>query len=401
MGEPLPKPSGFACHWSLDPSVVYLNHGSFGATPKAVQEARRAWEERLEAEPVRFFVEDYWGLMDSVRAAIGELVKWPAECIVPVANATAGVAAVLTGLGLGTGDELLINQHEYPACRSNARAAGARTGATVVDASVPFPIRDEDEAVSAIMSRVTGRTRAALFSHVTSPTGLVLPVERLAAELESRGVFVLIDGAHAPGMIEGLDLSRINAHAYVANNHKWLCAPKASGFLAVRPDVRARLRPHVLSNFAESPRPGRDHFTTEFDYVGTQSVSAWLAVPDAIRCLNGLVPGGIDAVARRNRELCLSVRRALCGRWGVEAPAPESMIGSIATLLLPDAVGPIVPGLRYADALQEALVTAWNIQVPVWFAPGTARRTLRVSCQLYNAPEQYEYLARAVLSQRP
>ncbi len=407
----LPRGSDLAPRWALDPAVVYLNHGSFGACPRSVLEAQRAYRDRMEAEAVRFFVRDAEGLLDESRAALAPLVGCAAPDLVFVPNATTGVATVLANLEeqgvLGPGDEILITAHEYPACRNGVRRTARRTGATIVEAPIPFPISGPEAAIDAVLSRATARTRLALLSHVTSPSGLVLPVERLVPALEARGIRCIVDGAHGVGF-HALALDRLGASYYTSNCHKWLCAPKGSAFLHIRPDRQKEgdgFRPLVLSNRAETPgdetRGGRKHLLTEFDYLGTDDLTAYMAIKDAIRDVASMVPGGWPEVHRRNRDLLLRARTVLLRALGTEAPAPESMLGCLATLLLPDADPERRARLaarptRYHDALWDALVERHGIQVPIWSVPGCPRRTLRLSAQLYNSIEQYEYLAAAL-----
>jgi isopenicillin-N epimerase len=400
----VPFPSPLAIHWQHDPSVCFLNHGSFGACPTRVLQAQVRLRNRMEAEPIRYFIEDSWGLLDRARAALGAFLGADAADIAPVPNATYGVTTVLHHLArsgvLGAGDEVVANDHEYPACLNNLRDVCGMVGANAVVAEVPFPIRSPDEAYYAIMSRVTARTRAALISHVTSSSGLVLPLERLVKDLEARGVRTIVDGAHAAGMVQGLSLNRLGASYYTSNCHKWLCTPKGSAFLWVRRDRQAGFRPLVLSNHAEKPRAGRAQFLTEFDFVGTNDTTPFLVIPDALEFMQGVLPGGWPAVFKHNRSLTLRARDAICAALGVKPPAPDEMIGNLSTTVLPQHEARLMERLAarpsvYHDALQDALLERWRIQVPIWNVAGRMR-TVRISAQVYNAIGQYEYLAHAL-----
>lgn len=410
----IPSPSPHARHFQLDPDLVYLNHGSFGAVPRVVHDAQRAYQARIERDAVTFFVEQIDAEMDKARAGVAPLLNVSPADIAFVPNATQGVATVLDNIApmLRPGDELLANTHEYPACLNNLRRVAARTGAVVVAADLPFPVASPEQITDAMLARATPRTKLALISHTTSPSGLVLPVTQIVRALEDRGVLTLVDGAHGIGFVP-VDLPAIGCSFYTTNCHKWLCAPKGTALLYVRADRRARpfpgasdhFRPMVLSNNAEKPKPGRDQFHTEFDYLGTADPSAIMALPDAVRFMDGLLPGGLPAVMRHNRDLVLAGRRILCERLGVVPPAPESMLGPLCTLHLPRHPADLAARLAarpslYHDALQDAILARWKVQVPLWSAPiGSPNRVVRISGQVYNTPEQYEYLAQALLAE--
>jgi isopenicillin-N epimerase len=385
-----------AALWPLDREVVFLNHGSFGACPTEVLEYQRALRAEMEAEPVRFLSRDLDGRLDVARAALARFVGADPDDLAFVTNATSGVNAVLRSRVFAAGDELLVTDHAYNACRNTLNFVAERSGARVVVATIPFPLRSRDEVVDAVLAKVTPRTRLLLLDHVTSPTGVILPVERLSAALRGRGVDVLIDGAHAPGMVP-LNLAALGATYYSGNCHKWLCAPKGSAFLWTRRDRQLDVRPLTISHGANAVRPGRSRFRLEFDWTGTSDPTAWLTVPKAIEYLGGLLPGGWPALMARNRALALEARRLLCDTLNAPLPAPDEMIGSLASIRVPD--GPTEVGWRRVDPLQRRLFDAWSIEVPVMTWPAAPRRLLRISAQLYNRREQYERLAQALVKE--
>lgn len=385
--------------WLLDPQVVFLNHGSFGSCPRPVLDCQRAWRDRLEREPIQFFVRDLEGLLDAARASLARFVGADPANLVFVPNATAGVNTVLRSLRFRRGDELLVTDHEYNACRNALDYVAGRDRARVVVAPVPFPLHHADEVLEAVLAGVTARTRLALLDHVTSQTGLVLPIDRLVRALADRGVETLVDGAHAPGMVP-LALETLGAAAYTGNAHKWLCAPKGAAFLYVRPDWQPRVRPLIISHGANSPRKDRSRFLLEFGWTGTGDPSAALSVPKALEVMGGLLPDGWPGLMARNRQLALEARRILCRAIDQPAPAPAEMIGALAALPLPDAPETAAPkSPLYLDPLQEALRAGEGIEVPVIPWPAPPRRVLRISAQVYNERSHYERLA-AVLSDK-
>jgi isopenicillin-N epimerase len=385
------RPAELRAHWTLDPEVAFLNHGSFGACPRPVLEHQSSVRARMEREPVHFFVHELEPLMAAARAEVAAFVGADPDELVFVRNATAGVNGVLRSLVLEPGDELLTTDHAYNACRNVLDHVAARAGARVVTVAVPFPIGGPDEIVEAIVAAATARTRLALIDHVTSPTGLVLPAAAVVARLAERGIDTLVDGAHAPGMLP-LDLRSLGAAYYAGNFHKWVCAPKGAGMLVVRRDRQAGLHPAVISHGYNSRRQ-RLRFHEEFDWTGTDDPSPWLCVPEAIRFMGGLLPGGWDEVRSRNRALVLAGRRILCDALGEAPPAPEEMIGSLASVRLPDGAPDPSRSPLYEDPLQVALFSKHHIEVPVPPWPAPPGRLIRISAQLYNDIDQYHRLA--------
>lgn len=385
--------------WKLNPDIDYLNHGSFGATPAGILEVQREFQDALERDPIRFLAveRELEPKLDRVRRVLAALVGAPEADLAFVRSATDGVNAVLRSMPLAAGDEIVLTDHGYNACSNATRFAAGRCGANVRVAKVPFPVRHSDEVLRAIESEYSTHTRLLLIDHVTSPTGLVFPVQQIIESAHARGIRVMIDGAHAPGMLV-LDLGRLNPDYYTANHHKWLCAPKASGFLYVQPQWQDEVRPTVISYAANRPRPGRSRFLAEFDWAGTFDPTPLLTVPAAIEWLGGCCPGGIDGLMAANRGLALEARALLCDALRIDPPAPEDMIGSLVALPLPPAPGKsaAVPLAGSPDPLQARLYDHYRIEVPVFPGPVPGSRLLRISLQAYNDITQIERLANAL-----
>lgn len=391
MDEPL------RAHWQLDPDVVFLNHGSFGACPRAVLEAQAQLRERLEAQPVRFLQRELEPLLDAARAELAAFLHCEADDLVFVQNATAGVNAVVRSLDLKPGDELLTTNHDYNACRNVLIEAARRSGATVVVAQVPFPLADDGEVFDAIMDAVTERTRFAMIDHVTSPTALVFPVGRIVRALEQRGVEVLVDGAHAPGSVP-LNLQSVLPHYYTGNLHKWVFAPKGAGFLWVRRDQHRVVRPPIVSHGENTRRGGRSELHDRFDWPGTLDPTAWLAVPAALHFGGTLLPGGWDALRAQNHQAAVAARAVIAGWLGVTLPCPSGMLASMATLLLPARLQSRPYAGERFDPLQAKLYAQTKIEVPIvrWGTP--VQRWVRISAQAYNTTAEYRTLAEALSS---
>jgi len=392
-------PSELAAHWTLDPGVAFLNHGSFGATPRPVLEAQAEWRARMEREPVAFFARDLEPALDAARGALGAFVGADLDDLAFVTNATTAMNIVARSLRLAPGDELVVLDHAYGAARNIVATAAAQAGARLVTAAVPFPAATPQGARDALMAAVSDRTRLVLLDHVTSPTALVLPVAEIVADLAECGVETLVDGAHAPGMLD-LDVDSIGAAYYAGNAHKWLFAPKGSAFLHVRRDRQDRVRPIVISHGATSPRTDRSRFRLEHDWTGTLDPTPWLAVPAAIEFGARLLPGGWDALRARGHELALAARDLLCTALDEPPPAPDSMIGAMAAIPLPPTAGEAPAMSTYDDPVHAALLGA-RLQVAVGAWPQRPdgspwRRLLRVSAAPYVDRADLERLAAAV-----
>jgi isopenicillin-N epimerase len=396
------RPYSPDCPWDFEPGVLFLTHGTFGAAPRPVVEKRAELIRELEANPVGFLAREYEERLDAARAEVADFLGADPEGTVVVPNATTGVATVLESLRLRPGDELLTDDHEYNATLNALTAAAERARARVVRVSFPLPIRHPEETVEALLAAVTPRTRLALVSHVTSPSALVLPIETIVRELDRLGVDTLVDAAHAPGMVP-VDVRALNAAYWTGNGHKWLCGPKSAGVLFVREDRRGGILPLVTSHGRNDTRTDRPMLWREFDWQGTADPTPFLALPDAIRIVAGLQPGGWPAHMAANRELALAARQRLNEALGVQPIAPDSMIGAMASIRLPDVLEEVA-----AEALTRALAAEDRIEVPVGPFPVRAARTspdalptstlLRISAQRYNEPGDYDRLADALVA---
>lgn len=401
--------SPLARHWGLDPTVTFLNHGSFGACPRPVLEAQRAWQERMEAEPVRFLARELDDHLAVARTALGRFLGADSDDLAFVVNATAAVNAVARSLQFEPGDEILTTDHEYNAILNVLRHVAARDGARVVIVPLPFPARSGDDIVERLIAAASERTRLAVISHVTSPTAIVRPIEQLVRELAERGIETLVDGAHGPGMLP-LDLTALGAAYYAGNLHKWVCAPKGAAFLHVRRDRQAGVRPGTISHGANAPVGPAARFRAEFDWQGTLDPTPWLSVPAALEFVGGLVNGGWPAVMARTHDLAVEAQGALAAVLGAGAEgSPEAMLGSMTALPMP-ADGPLGGAALAdqsspldADPLQALLFDRFGIEVPIggWPVPAVespdpVRRVIRVSIALYNDRDDVARLVAAL-----
>lgn len=385
-----------APRWGLDPAITFLNHGSYGALLRPVSQAQSAYRERMERDPVMFFKADLEGLLDGVRERLGSFLNCRANDLALFSNATIALCTILNATPLQPGDEILITDHEYQSLLNELERVCARTGARVVRAAVPFPITSPDVVTERVIAAITPRTRLVFVSHITSGSALVLPVKPIVDACNRCGVDVVVDGAHAPGHIP-VDIRALAPTYYVGSGHKWLSAPKGSGFVYVRPDRQSTFRPLALSSRVHKARPDRSLFLRDYDYFGTGDYTAILSIPQAIEASGSIMTGGWPALMRHNHELIMRGRSLLCRSLSLPEPAPETMIGSMASIPLPEASPEAAAKpTRFDDPLQDALLERHGIVVPIWRIGPSEQRIVRISAQAYNTVHHYERLAHAL-----
>lgn len=376
-------PADIASRWMLDPRITFLNHGSFGAVPRVVFDAHTEWRRRIESEPIERIapLRGGRGLIEEAKKPVGALMRMRSDDFGLVTNATEGVNSVLRSLEFKPGDELLTTNHVYNAVRRAMQFVARRQGATYREVTVPFPTRGEDEIAEAVINGLGPRTRLLVIDHVTSPTALIFPVNQITRACNERCIEVLIDGAHAPGMLD-LDVPATGATYYAGNLHKWCCAPKGSGFLWVDPKRQRDIHPLIISHHLD------EGFAIEFGWQGTRDVSAWLAIPDALEFLADL---GWDRIRQHNHGLALWAHHWLAERLNVEqcSPADGRLLGSMVTFPLPAPLDRLDE--TQALATQRRLYDEYQLEMPLMVWNG--RCYLRIAAQVYNTPAQIERAA--------
>jgi len=383
-----PRASEYACYWPLDPDTVYLNHGSFGACPWYVLEKQSEYRRMLEVQPVRFLIREMEERFDGSRRKVAAFLNASADDVVFVSNATAAVNTVFRSLVFHPGDEILITNHIYGACRRLMEFICDRSGAKLVEAYYNFPILSPDLIIEAVIDKVTPRTRIALIDHISSPTAIIHPVERIVEELTRRGIDTMIDGAHSLGSIP-LDLEKIGAAYYTANCHKWLCSPISAAILHVRADKQKQIVPLVVSHAGHEAEP----FPERFFWPGTTDPSAAICAGDALDYLSGMIPGGWPAIMEHNHLMCLRGRDIICQSLAMDPPAPSEILASMATFPIPLPPEIKIPDYKGTEPLQDYLFREYNIELPVFYWGSPPRRFARISAQLYNSLEQYAFFS--------
>ena len=368
----------------LDPDVIFLNHGSFGACPRPVFEAYQAWQRELERQPVEFLGRRAAGLLAEARAALGAYVGAPADDLVFFTNPTMALNLAARSLNLQPDDEILTTDHEYPATDNMWDFLCAKAGARVVRQHIPLPLTTAEAFADALFAGVSRRTRAIFLSHITSSTALVLPVEEVCRRARAAGIPTIVDGAHAPAHVP-LDLQALGADIYAATCHKWLCAPKGSAFLYARPEAQAWLEPLIVSvNWKPAYAAGERRFVLENEWLGTRDIAAFLAVPAAIQFQ---AEHDWEAQRRRCHELAVETRRRIDALTGLPALGPDDRrwLGQMVSVRLPAVDEATLKRRLYDEYRIEAPIITWRGQV-----------LIRVSFQAYNDEADADALVAAL-----
>ncbi len=372
----------------LDPTIHFLNHGSFGACPRPVFEAYQAWQHRLECQPVQFLGRELDGLDREAREALGGYLHTPADNLVFVPNATCGVNIVARSLALKPGDEILSTDHEYGACDFAWEFICKKTGAVYQRQHIELPARSSAEMVEQFWQGVTPRTRIIFLSHITSPSALRLPVENICQKARQAGILSLVDGAHAAGQIS-LDLDDTGADFYTGNCHKWMLSPKGAGFLYARPALQSMIEPLVVSwgyhAAAQSSRGSQ--FLDYLGWSGTRDPAAYLSVPAAIRFMQ---EHDWEAVRRQCHALLQKYLERICALFQMEPLYPLE-----SELYHQMGIAPL-PADTDITALKTRLYDHYRVEVP--FTAWNGHKFVRISVQGYNTADDLDALVEGLKS---
>jgi isopenicillin-N epimerase len=365
----------------LDPEMVYLNHGSFGATPREVIEVYQTWQRKLEWQPVQFLASDLNGLLLKAKELLAMYLKTTGNNLLFIPNTTFGVNMIARSLNLKPGDEILSTDHEYGACDLTWKFICQKTGAKYVPAHTPLSIEDEKQIIDAISGSLTSRTRMVFLSHISSPTSIIFPVEKIIRIAREAKIPTLIDGAHAPGQIE-LALDSLEADYYVGNCHKWLMAPKGSGFLYAKPEIHCTLEPLIVSwGWGD---PNLEGEIQKFSWMGTNDPAAYLSVPAAIKFQD---THNWCAIRAFSHKLAFQAMEDIC-QFTELLPiySDNHFFAQMVTIPLPPIQEPLL--------LKKLLLDCYKIEIPVieW----NERHYLRLSVQGYNSPADIDILEKVL-----
>jgi isopenicillin-N epimerase len=372
-------------HWNIDQSILFLNHGSFGATPKKVLEQQQHFQLQLERQPLRFFMRELPELHRETLQKLSSFLQCDSQDLVYVKNATEGVNTVLSSIPWQKNDRVLITNHIYQACKNALFVYSQRYGFEIDEVEVSYPYQNEDEILQCVLKGITKNTRLLLIDHISSPTALHFPIEKIARNLKGSRVELLVDGAHAPGMIP-IHPSETGAQYYTGNCHKWLCAPKGAAFLWVDPNCQEKIDPLNISKINVKSQ----NFQDRFYWGGTQDLSSFLSIPKAIESIPEICGKSWEEVMERNFMMSRKVSQLLSSKLQQLVPIPEGSIINMCSIPLPKLERVLQPS--EFDPLQEKLYYEYKIEIPIINFGKDRDRFIRYSCFLYNSMEQYEYL---------
>ena len=368
----------------LDPKVIFLNHGSFGATPQPVFLEYQRWQRELEKQPVEFLGRRFAQLMADSRAALGNYLGTAAENLVYTQNVTISLNIVARSLELGPGDEVLSTDHEYGAIDRTWRFLSKERGFRYINQQISTPIKSEESLIEEFWQGVTSHTRVVTISHITSSTAIIFPLKGIIQRAREAGIFTIIDGAHVPGQIP-LHLDSLGADFYGGNLHKWLCAPKGAGFLHARREVQHLLKPLVVSWGYESETPSGSTFVDEQEWWGTRDIAAFLSVPTAIEFLE---KHNWNKVREECHELAREAQEKICKISGLAPlhPSADRWFGQMIAVPLPHETD--------IEALKTRLYDEYCIEVPLieW----NGNKLIRISVQGYNTRQEIDKLCDAL-----
>lgn len=378
--------------WHINPEMTFLNHGSFGACPRAVLAHQQQLQVEMENEPVEFLVHQFPQNYQDTLVALGHFFNADWEDLVYVPNATYGVNSVLQSLNFQPGDEILMTNQEYNACKNVVYFVAEKAKAKVVVADIPFPILSPQIILDRLFAALSKRTKVVLIDHITSPTGLIMPIAEIISECTKRGVDSLIDGAHGPGHVP-IDLKKLKPTYYTGNCHKWLCTPKGSAFLYTDKAKQKQIRPVAISHGANIEKHFLSRYQLEFMWTGTFDPTAFFTISFALDFFEKNFTGGLTGLMKRNHELALKAQKVLAAALEIEAPAPKEMIGNLAALPLPPSTKKWEGHFMPMDPLHVELRTKHKIDLPIFPWPQYPKRLMRVSAQAYVHENDFLHLA--------
>lgn len=382
--------------WGLDPTIAFLNHGSYGAVPTQVLKVKERISAEIESNPPDFLARRLPMRLQEQKGCLSSFLNVESDGLVFVPNATNGVGAVLRSMPFSAGDEIVFHDHGYGWVRQGLQNLSLQKGVLVKEAVIRWPAVTDSEIVESFLKQINSRTRLVVCDHVSSPTAIIFPVSKIIEAARSMGVPVLVDGAHAPGFVP-LDLKYLDPDFYIGNLHKWICAPRGSAFLFVKDKFRRWVRPESLSYSGGITHNRYDYdFSGYFDWTGTFDFSSWLSVSSALQFNEGL---GWQRIFEQRKKLLLEAKSLFEHDLQIASSefVGDHFLSAMLTVPWP-LQSTVEPTPSLAREISSELLKKNKVEVPV-FCFGN-RLYFRVSAQAYNRIDDYQRLSDAVVSHR-
>lgn len=391
-----PQYNSMIQHWQIDQNITFLNHGSFGSTPSPIIDKQNFYKKMLYANPVHFYVRQSEALWWENKALIADFLGANSHELVLIKNATQGVNTILSSIQLPKGSRVLTTNHAYGACSKALIHFAKKNGWEIDTAQIPFPIESEDQVVEAILAAIQKDTKLLMIDHITSATGIIFPIKKIADALKNSGVKILVDGAHAPGMID-LNIHDLAIDYYTGNLHKWCFMPNGAAFLWVKESNQSEIFPLQISHYHDGPLTNeKERWAAQFFWLGTEDNTQWYCFKEADAFVKQHVHGGWSGMREQNRAKLLQGKEILTKALNLPAPAPDNMLGYLFMLPLGiELQKPNAHNFNFFSPLQQRLYHQHGIEMPVYpfICDGKPTWCIRISAQLYNDISQYEYLA--------
>ena len=366
----------------IDPKVTYLNHGSYGACPKSVFLDYQNFQKRLEKQPVQFMTKYFWEDLKITRDTLGDFIKCDGDDILLFPNPTTAINNIIENLDIAEGDEILTTQHEYGALIRAWNRLSIKKSFSFIQQKIDLPLGSKETFIDQFCAGINERTKVIFISHITSQTALIFPVEEICKIAKSKGIITIIDGAHTPGHID-LDITQIGCDYYTGACHKWMCAPKGSSFLYVAKDFQKGMSPQIMSWGEEGYDPGPSQFLMDFQWKGTKDMSAFLAIPSAIRFLQ-------KNKWKEKSVISKNLISHLAGRL-------KDILGTESLFKNKNWIGQMISHPLPMDSpvnLKDILWNDFEIEVPIF--EWKKRNIIRVSAHFYNDQKDMDHLIKAL-----
>jgi isopenicillin-N epimerase len=367
----------------LDPTITFLNHGSFGACPKPIFEEYQRFQLELETEPVLFIQKKAAGYLKVAREKLSTYIGCDSLDVFFTPNPTFAINTIMRSLDLQEGDEILSTNHEYGAMDRIWSFYCKKSGAQYIRQNISLPVKSKEQLLEEFWKGYNSKTKIIFLNHISSCTALVFPVKEICDRARELGLITIVDGAHVPGQLD-LNITELNPDFYTGTLHKWMLAPKGSSFLYVKKQFQNTLDPLIVGWGYESVSPGESQFLDYQDYQGTRDVSAFLATPKVIEFLER---NNWSTIAKQSKAIVLANYQRFCDLFQTQplCPISEEFLVQMASVPVKtsDPVG-----------LKELLFNKYKIEIPVMSLNGNFY--LRYSINGYNSQEDLDVLYAAL-----